>query len=146
MGDRAFTSDFYMIGFKKLKASENNTANELMIVRITPQQDDTKIILTTKRLILRTWKTSDIPLMATISSDPLVMEHFPATQDIAATEALIDHINQHYEKFGYALYAIEIKDTHKFIGFVGLNHPPFKIPSFQPKSLPIVEIVRLITS
>ncbi|HLB42377.1 MAG TPA: GNAT family N-acetyltransferase [Gammaproteobacteria bacterium] len=99
-----------------------------------------KIILSTERLILRTWKPSDIPLMAAISSDPLVMEHFPATQDITATQALVNHINQHYEKFGYALYAVEIKDTHEFIGFVGLNHPPFEIPNFQPTSLPIVEI------
>ena len=78
--------------------------------------------------------------MAAISSDPLVMEHFPATQDIAATQVLVNHISQHYEKFGYALYAVEIKDTHEFIGFVGLNHPSFEIPNFQPKSLPIVEI------
>ncbi|TAL59794.1 MAG: N-acetyltransferase [Legionella sp.] len=99
-----------------------------------------KIILTTERLILRTWKPSDIPLMTAISSDPIVMEHFPAIQDSAATQALIDHINQHYEQFGYALYAVEIKDTHEFIGFVGLNHPRFTIPNFQPKGLPIVEI------
>lgn len=39
-----------------------------------------KIVLTTKHLILRTWKPSDIPLMAAINSDPLVMEYFPATQ------------------------------------------------------------------
>ena len=99
-----------------------------------------KVILTTNRLILRTWDASDIPLMAAISSDPLVMEHFPATQDFAVTQALIDHVNQHYEKFGYALYAVEMKDTHEFIGFVGLNHPEFEIPNFQPKGLPIVEI------
>ena len=54
--------------------------------------DTARIILTTDRLILRTWKTGDIPLMAAISSDPLVMEHFPATQDIAATQALIDYL------------------------------------------------------
>jgi RimJ/RimL family protein N-acetyltransferase len=127
-------------GFKKFKSSTNNTANELMILAITPQENNTKIILTTNRLILRTWKPSDIPLMAAISSDPLVMEHFPAIQDITATQALIDHINQHYKKFGYAAYAVEIKDTHEFIGFVGLNHPPFAIPNFQPVTLPIVEI------
>lgn len=103
-------------------------------------KNDTKIILTTDHLILRTWKASDIPLMASISSDPLVMEHFPAIQDIIATQALIDRINQHYEQFGYALYAVETKDTHEFIGFVGLNHPSFEIPNFQPQSLPIVEI------
>jgi RimJ/RimL family protein N-acetyltransferase len=124
-------------GFKRFN-QENNTINELMILRLAPHTP--KIILTTNRLILRTWKPSDIPLMAAISSDPLVMEHFPATQDIAATQALVDHINQHYEKFGYTTYAVETKDMHEFIGFVGLNHPPFEIPNFKPKSLPIVEI------
>lgn len=99
-----------------------------------------KIILSTDRLILRTWNVSDIPLMTAISSDPLVMEHFPSTQDLATTQRLIDHINQQYEKFGYAVYAVETKDTHEFIGFVGLSHPPFEIPNFQPKGLPIVEI------
>lgn len=105
-----------------------------------------KIILTTKRLILRTWKPSDIPLMAAISSDPLVMKYFPAIQDMTATKALIDHINQHYEKFGYATYAVEIKETHEFIGFVGLNHPSFEIPNFQPSGLPIVEIAWRLSS
>ena len=128
-------------GFKKFKHNSNNIENELMILHIVPHMvDTTKIILTTDRLILRTWKASDIPLMTAISSDPMVMEHFPAIQDSAATQGLINHINQHYEQFGYALYAVEIKDTHEFIGFVGLNQPPFEIPNFQPKGLPIVEI------
>ncbi len=83
--------------------------------------NDTKIILTTDRLILRTWKASDIPLMAAISSDPLVMEHFPALQDIAATQLLIDRVNQHYETFGYAPCAVETKDKREFIGFVGFT-------------------------
>ncbi len=74
--------------------------------------NDTKIILTTDRLILRTWKTSDIPLMAAISSDPLVMEHFPALQDIAATQLLIDKVNQHYEHLGMHLVLLKQK-IHK---------------------------------
>lgn len=99
-----------------------------------------KIILTTERLILRTWKASDLPLMTAISSDPLVMEYFPSTQDITATQALIENINRHYIKFGYSLYAVETKERHEFIGFVGLNQPSFEITNFIPKSLPVVEI------
>jgi RimJ/RimL family protein N-acetyltransferase len=102
--------------------------------------NSTKTILTTDRLILRTWKPSDAPLMAAISSDPLVMEHFPSTQNLVITQILINHINKHYEQFGYALYAVETKDAHEFIGFVGLNHPSFDIPNFTPVGLPIVEI------
>lgn len=78
-------------------------------------------ILETERLILRTWKSSDVLPMTAISSDTMVMEHFPAIQDRAATQALVDRMNQHFEKFGYAAYAVEIKDTHEFIGFVGLR-------------------------
>lgn len=127
-------------GFKKFKENDSDTTNELMIFRINQIDDTSKIILTTDRLILRTWKTSDLPLMTAISSDPLVMEHFPALQDIAATQLLIDRVNQHYEIFGYAPCAVETKDTQEFIGFVGLSHPPFEIPNFQPVGLPIVEI------
>lgn len=89
-----------------------------------------KNILTTERLILRTCKDSDLPLMAVISSDPLVIEYFPSTQDIAATQALIKYINRHYIKFSYSLYAVEKK--HEFIGFVGLYHPTLPIPNFAP--------------
>lgn len=105
-----------------------------------------KIVLTTDRLILRTWDASDLALMTAINSDPLVMEHFPAIQDMTVTQALIDHFNQHYEQFGYAAYAVEIKATHELIGFVGLNHPPFAIPNFKPNSLPIVEIAWRLSS
>jgi RimJ/RimL family protein N-acetyltransferase len=99
-----------------------------------------KTVLITDRLILRTWQTSDIPLMAAINSDPVVMEYFPCTQDLSATQALVDRMNLHYEKHGYTLYAVEIKNTHEFIGFVGLNQLAFDIPHFTPKGLPIVEI------
>lgn len=100
----------------------------------------TKIILSTERLQLRTWKPSDIPLMAAISSDPKVMEHFPNIQDLAVTQRLINHVNEHYKKYGYTCYAVERKDTHEFIGFIGIIHPSFDIPHFTPKGLPIVEI------
>ncbi|HEU5280471.1 MAG TPA: GNAT family N-acetyltransferase [Gammaproteobacteria bacterium] len=98
------------------------------------------IILTTERLILRTWKASDAPMMTAISADPLVMEHFPSTSTPVETQALINRINQHHEAFGYALYAVETKSSHEFIGFVGLMRPTFTIPHFKPKHLPIVEI------
>lgn len=97
-------------------------------------------LLTTERLILRTWKASDIPHMAAINSDPIVMKHFPATKDLATTQAFIDYCIQHYKKFGYCFYAVELQATQELIGFVGLNQPSFIIPHFIPKSLPLIEI------
>jgi RimJ/RimL family protein N-acetyltransferase len=98
------------------------------------------IVLITERLMLRTWQASDVPLLAAISIDPVVMEYFPSVQDLAATEKLIKHCDQQQEDYGYSLYAVQTKDTHEFIGFVGLNQPSFVIPNFTPMGLPIVEI------
>lgn len=98
-----------------------------------------KIILSTDRLNLRTWELDDLPLMAAINADPLVMEYFPSKQDLSRTKKMIDYINSHHEKYGYGLYAVEIKDTHEFIGFVGLDHPAFNIPGLKPQS-EVIEI------
>lgn len=76
-----------IIAWMKFKSHQVNSDGDLFM------------ILKTERLILRTWKTEDVALMAEISSDPLVMEHFPYTQDLAATQKSLDHINQHHEKF-----------------------------------------------
>lgn len=78
--------------------------------------------------------------MTAINSDPVVMEHFPSTQDSKTTESFIYRINEQYNKYGYSLYAVELKSTDEFIGFVGLNHPDFDIPNFSAESKPVVEI------
>lgn len=98
------------------------------------------IILETERLILRRFRNEDIPLMAAISGDKNVMLYFPDTQTLEETEQFITHINEHHEQYGYSLYAVELKESKEFAGFIGLNCPTFKIPHFTPKCLPIVEI------
>ena len=99
-----------------------------------------EIIISTERLILRTWMAHDISSMALISSNPVVMEYFPSPQDRGETEQLINKINKQYERYGYTLYAVDTKNTGEFIGFVGLSHPSYEIPNFIPKGSPIVEI------
>jgi len=83
------------------------------------------MIIETERLILREWKKSDVDSMATINQDPKVMEFFPSTRSYAETEKFIDGNIRAYEKYGYCLYAVELKEGHKFIGFVGLNYTDF---------------------
>lgn len=84
------------------------------------------IILTTDRLILRTWQASDFEPMCEINQDPTAMEFFPSTQDRKQTSQLIEKIEQHYQQYGYTLYAVELKDSGGFIGFVGLLTPQFE--------------------
>ena len=99
-----------------------------------------KIILATERLILRTWQPSDLPLMAAIGADPLVMEHFPSTQDLNETKIFLERMTEQYKKFGYTIYAVELKDTHEFIGSIGLNNITFTIPCLASIKSPHVEI------
>ena len=93
------------------------------------------IILKTKRLILRTWKEQDLDPMSAINQDPLVCEFLPKIGDLAATKALIQLFINHYEKYGFTAYAVDLRSNGKFIGFVGLL-----IPSFEAHFTPAVEI------
>lgn len=80
------------------------------------------IVLTTKRLILRTFEDSDLDAMAAINHDPKVMEHFPAVGTREQTREHIEKIQMLQEKYGYSLYAVELKSTAEMIGFVGLMY------------------------
>jgi len=93
------------------------------------------IVLTTKRLILRTWQNSDLEPMTAINQDSNVMEYFPGLQNTDQTLQFINRIKQHQDDHGFSLYAIEIKNTGEFIGFAGLL-----IPSFEAHFTPAVEI------
>jgi RimJ/RimL family protein N-acetyltransferase len=93
------------------------------------------IILKTKRLILRTWEEQDLDPMSAINQDPLVCEFLPKIGDRAATKALIQRFINHYEKYGFTAYAVELKSNGEFIGFVGLL-----VVSFEAPFTPAVEI------
>lgn len=92
-------------------------------------------ILETKRLILRTWKASDLESFFEINQDPKVMEFFPGLQDLDYTKNLIDKFEAHLEDFGFTLYAVDRKDTGEFIGFIGLM-----TVSFDAAFTPAIEI------
>ena len=98
-------------------------------------------ILETERLILRTWKDSDIDPMTAIDQDPNVCEYLPTIGDRATTTARMHRIIKQQHEHGFSLYAIELKSTHEFIGFVGLD-----IPSFEAHFTPAIEIAWRLAS
>ncbi len=87
--------------------------------------------LETERLILRDWKDEDIAPFARMNADPIVMEYFPRRLDEKATARLVGRFQDHFEKHGYGPYAIELKKTGEFIGFVGLHDVEFQA-AFTP--------------
>jgi RimJ/RimL family protein N-acetyltransferase len=85
-----------------------------------PRRIDT---IQTDRLLMRRWVDSDREPFAALNGDAQTMRYFPATLDRAASDALVDRIEAQFRLLGYGLWALEIAETGKFIGFTGLNGP-----------------------
>lgn len=89
------------------------------------------ILIETERLLLRRWKKEDIEPFSSLNSDPKVMEFFPALLNRTETEAMIKTIEERIEQHGFGFWATELKESHQFIGFIGLNIPGYALP-FSP--------------
>ena len=59
------------------------------------------------------------------------MEFFPETLTRAESDAFARKIKQELSEKKYGLWAVEIKESHTFIGFVGLHEVSFKA-AFTP--------------
>lgn len=80
----------------------------------------------TERLILRSWKQEDLPLFVAMNRDERVMRHFPGTLSESETVAFYSRIVDEFGRNGWGLYAVEIKSTGEFIGYVGLHEIGFE--------------------
>jgi RimJ/RimL family protein N-acetyltransferase len=92
-------------------------------------------MLTTERLVLRRWRDGDRKPFAAMNADPEVMEYFPHTLSADESDALIDSIERGFEERGFGLWAVEIAESGRFIGFTGLS-----VPRFEAHFTPAVEI------
>ncbi len=81
--------------------------------------------LGTKRLRLRMWRESDRVGFASINADPAVMEHFPGRLSREESDALVEEIEAEFEREGFGLWAVEVRQSREFVGFVGLERVPF---------------------
>lgn len=84
--------------------------------------------IVTPRLLLRRWREADRAPFAAMNADPEVMRYFPATLDRAASDALVDRVEQHLARHGFGLWALEVRATGDLIGFTGLNPMPDGVP------------------
>jgi RimJ/RimL family protein N-acetyltransferase len=66
-----------------------------------------------------------------MNADRRVMEYFPTLLDRDASDALADWIETKIHEQGWGLWAVELRQTQSFIGFVGLNRPAIVFP-FSP--------------
>jgi RimJ/RimL family protein N-acetyltransferase len=76
-------------------------------------------MLQTERLVMRTWRDSDIDPFTAISSDPIVMEFFPKLLTRDEVVAQIERINSKITSDGFGFWALE--HAGELIGFCGIS-------------------------
>ena len=85
----------------------------------------------TQRLIMRSWKESDKVIFAEMNGNDNVMKYFPAPLSLEESNAFVERIRAEFVETGFGLYAVEIKATGEFIGYVGFHRFSFAAP-FSP--------------
>lgn len=87
--------------------------------------------INTPRLVLRQWREDDKDAFAALNADTLVMEYFPALLSRVESDLAVVRYQAHIAEHGWGLWAVELKATGEFMGFVGLHPEPDNLP-FSP--------------
>ena len=82
--------------------------------------------LTTERLVLRRWTNEDRRPFAELNADPEVMRFFPGLLTSEESDALVDRIEEGFERSGLGLWAVEVEK--QFAGYTGLKEVSFDTP------------------
>jgi RimJ/RimL family protein N-acetyltransferase len=70
-----------------------------------------------------------------MNADARVMEFFRSCLSRAESDAMVGHIQAHFNKHGFGLWAIAVPGVAPFIGFAGLS-----VPTFSAHFTPCVEV------
>jgi RimJ/RimL family protein N-acetyltransferase len=89
------------------------------------------IHLETERLLVRDWVDDDFESFAALNADARVMEHFPAVSSRDRSDMFAKRIQLDLDRNGVGFYAVEVKATSRFIGFIGLSSIGFQA-AFSP--------------
>lgn len=80
-----------------------------------------RIYIETERLILRDWTCEDRIAFAKMNCNPNVMKYFPNKLSEKESDDFVERIENELKECGYGLFAVEIKATGNFIGYVGFH-------------------------
>jgi RimJ/RimL family protein N-acetyltransferase len=86
-------------------------------------------------LKLRSWRHRDLEPFAKLNADPRVMRYFPSCLSREESDATAARIQNHFDRHGFGLWAVEIPGEAPFAGFIGLA-----VPRFEAHFTPCVEI------
>lgn len=95
------------------------------------------MIIETERLILRPWKEEDFEPFAQLNADKRVREYFSSTLTRAVSDGFANKFKSDIEKNGWGWWAVSVKNSAPFIGFIGLNILDIPIPSHSTSPVEI---------
>ena len=75
----------------------------------------------TERLILREITQDDFANWCEILSDAETMKHYPAPYDAAGVQRWVDWTLNNYQRYGFGLWAVVLKETGEMIGDCGIT-------------------------
>ncbi len=78
----------------------------------------------TERLLLRDMTEADFADLAAILTDPETMQYYPKPYDESGVHRWIGWTLDNYEKHGFGLWAVTLKETGEFIGDCGITLQP----------------------
>lgn len=78
-------------------------------------------MIETERLVLRNYTSVDFDALYEIMSDTETMQHYPAPFDENKTRNWIAWNLDNYEKYGFGLWAVVLKETQEFVGDCGIT-------------------------
>ncbi len=87
--------------------------------------------LRTERLVLREWWDEDLDPFAAMNADPEVMRFLVKQMARVESDYRAAQIREHFRIHGFGKWAVEVRDTARFIGFVGIEQVTFEAP-FTP--------------
>lgn len=77
--------------------------------------------LETDRLFLRPLTLSDLDALSAVLGDPENMQHYPYQFDEARVRDWIERNRMRYQRYGFGLWAVCLKDSGELIGDCGLT-------------------------
>jgi len=83
-------------------------------------------IFESQRLGFRRWTAMDQTPFAQMNADNEVMKFFPNKLSRDASDAFLRKIDLEHDQKGYGLWAVDVKESNSFIGFIGFHEATFE--------------------
>ncbi|ARJ51222.1 GNAT family N-acetyltransferase [Staphylococcus lutrae] len=97
------------------------------------------VYIETERLKLRDWYDEDLLPFQQLNANRKVRQYFPSLLSYQRTARDFEAMRSYLKQYQLGLFAVELKATREWIGFIGVNYIP-KAVDYTFKELPFYEI------